>query len=77
MDFGTFRAAMMNVPAQRLSTGRKIVYRLLPWNPWQHVFFRLLDQLAAPLRCRERPFEAGVWTVHMNPEPHCVQPSPK
>jgi len=51
MDFGTFRAAMMNVPSQILSTGRKIVYRLLAWNPWQHVFFRLLDQLAKPLRC--------------------------
>jgi hypothetical protein len=51
MDFGTFRAAMMNVPAQILSAGRKIVYRLLAWNPWQHVFFRLLDQLAKPLRC--------------------------
>jgi hypothetical protein len=51
MDFGTFRAAMMNVPAQILSAGRKTVYRLLAWNPWQHVFFRLLDQLARPLRC--------------------------
>ena len=51
MDFTTFRCAMMNVPAQILSTGRKIVYRLLGWNPWQHVFFRLLDQLRPPLRC--------------------------
>jgi hypothetical protein len=51
MDFSTFRAAMMQIPTQILSTGRKIVYRLLAWNPWQHVFFRLLDQLRAPLRC--------------------------
>ena len=51
MDFTTFRAAMMNVPAQILSTGRRIVYRLLTWNPWQHVFFRLVDQLRRPLRC--------------------------
>ena len=51
MDFSTFRAAMMRVPAQVLTTGRKIVYRLLAWNPWQHVFFRLLDQLGQPLRC--------------------------
>jgi hypothetical protein len=51
MDFSTFRAAMMNVPAQILSAGRRIVYRLLAWNPWQHVFFRLLDQLVRPLRC--------------------------
>jgi hypothetical protein len=51
MDFSTFRAAMMRIPAQILSTGRRIVYRLLAWNPWEHVFFRLLDQLRQPLRC--------------------------
>jgi hypothetical protein len=51
MDFATFRRAWMQVPAQILRTGGKIVYRLLAWNPWQHVFFRLLDQIARPLRC--------------------------
>jgi hypothetical protein len=51
MDFTTFRQAMMKVPAQILATGRRIVYRFLAWNPWQHVFFRLLDQLRQPLRC--------------------------
>ena len=51
MDFSTFRNAMLRVPAQILSAGRKIVYRFLSWNPWQHVFFRLLDQLGQPLRC--------------------------
>jgi len=51
MDFATFRRAMVNVPAQVARTGRQIVCRLLSWNPWQHVFFRLLDQLARPLRC--------------------------
>ncbi len=51
MDFATFRRALMQVPAQILHMGRKIVCRLLAWNPWQHVFFRLLDQIARPLRC--------------------------
>jgi hypothetical protein len=51
MDFVTFRRAMVNVPAQIVRTGRKIICRLLAWNPWQHVFFRLLDQIAQPLRC--------------------------
>jgi hypothetical protein len=51
MDFSTFRQAMVQVPAQILSAGRRIVYRFLAWNPWQHVFFRLLDQLRRPLRC--------------------------
>jgi hypothetical protein len=51
MDFDTFRRVLMLVPAQVLQTGRKIVCRLLAWNPWQRVFFRLLQQLAQPLRC--------------------------
>jgi hypothetical protein len=51
MDFSTFRRALISVPAQIVRTGRKIVYRLLAWNPWQHVFFRLLDQLRKPLEC--------------------------
>lgn len=51
MEFSTFRQALMNVPAQIVRTGRKIVCRLLAWNPWQHVFFRLVDQLNRPLTC--------------------------
>ena len=51
MEFATFRQAMMNIPTQIIRTGRKILYRLLSWNPWQHVFFRLLDQLNHPLTC--------------------------
>ena len=51
MEFRTFCSAMVRIPAQILATGRKIVYRLLSWNPWQHVFFRLLDQFGRPLRC--------------------------
>ena len=50
MDFTTFRNAVINVPAQIVRGGRKLVYRLLSYNPWQTVFFRLLDQLARPLR---------------------------
>ena len=51
MEFATFRHAIINIPAQIVRTGRKIVCRLLAWNPWQHVFFRLLDQLNQPLHC--------------------------
>ena len=51
MDFATFRNAMINIPAQIVRTGRRIVYRFLSWNPWQHVFFRLLDNLRVPMRC--------------------------
>lgn len=45
MEFRTFIAAFINMPAQIIKTGRKVVYRLLAWNPWQHLFFRLLDAL--------------------------------
>ena len=51
MEFATFTQAMIQMPAAIIRTGRRIVYRLLSWNPWQHVFFRLLDQLRLPLRC--------------------------
>lgn len=51
MEFPTFLQAMVQIPAQIVRTGRRIVYRLLSWNPWQHVFFRLLDQLRLPMQC--------------------------
>ena len=50
MDFTTFRHAMINIPAQIIHTGRRIVYRLLSWNRWQPTFFRLWSQLSKPLR---------------------------
>jgi hypothetical protein len=37
MEFTTFRRAFMAMPAQIISTGRRIVFRLLSWNPWQEV----------------------------------------
>ena len=43
MDFSTFLAAFVRVPAQILRTGRCIVFRLLAWNRWQRVFFRFLE----------------------------------
>lgn len=49
MDFRTFRNAWMRVPAQIVRSGRRIIYRLLTWNPWQGAFFRLLDALRLPL----------------------------
>jgi len=51
MDFATFKSAFIQMPAQIIRGGRRIVYRLLSWNPWQQVLFRLLEQLRLPLRC--------------------------
>jgi hypothetical protein len=50
MEFRTFLNAFIRVPAQVVRTGRRIVFRLLGWNRWQHVFLRGAEQLAAPLR---------------------------
>lgn len=51
MDFRTFQNAMIQVPAQIIQSGRRIIYRILSWNRWQEAFFGLLDQLNQPLRC--------------------------
>lgn len=51
MDFSTFRNAFVQMPCQIVQTGRRLVYRLLSWNPWQHVFFRLVQRLHGHLLC--------------------------
>jgi hypothetical protein len=45
MEFKTFINAFLRLPCQIIRTSRRLVYRLLSWNPWQPVFFRLLDVL--------------------------------
>jgi hypothetical protein len=45
LEFKTFLNAFMLLPCQIIKTGRKLVYRLLGWNPHLHIFFRLLDAL--------------------------------
>ena len=37
-------------PVQVVRTSRRLVFRLLAWNPWQAVFLRGVDHLRAPLR---------------------------
>jgi len=51
MEFRTFLNAFMRVPAQVVRTGRRIAFRLLSWNPWQHVFLRGVDQLHGRMQC--------------------------
>ena len=51
MEFKTFLNAFIRVPCQLVRAGRRLVFRLLSWNPWQSVFLRGLDALATPLRC--------------------------
>jgi hypothetical protein len=45
MEFSTFCVAMIQVPCQVVRGARRIVYRLLSWNPWQGVFLRLVERL--------------------------------
>jgi hypothetical protein len=45
MEFRTFVAAMINIPCQIIKAGRRIVYRVLAWNQWQHALFRAVAAL--------------------------------
>jgi hypothetical protein len=45
MRFRTFVQRMMLLPAQVVTTGRRLVVRLLDWNPWRHVFFRAIESV--------------------------------
>ena len=45
MDFRTFLAAFIEIPSQIITTGRRVRWRILTYNPWLGAFFRLLDTL--------------------------------
>jgi hypothetical protein len=51
MEFATFRAAFIEMPCQLVRGGRRLVYRMLSWNPWQGVFLRLVERLHACWLC--------------------------
>ena len=45
MEFRGFLHAFINISCQIVTSGRRVVYRILEWNPWQHTFYRLQDVL--------------------------------
>jgi hypothetical protein len=45
MEFRTFLAAFIEIPAQIVTTGRRVRWRIMAYNPWLGPFFRLLDAL--------------------------------
>jgi len=49
MEFKRFLAAMMRLPCQIVRTGRRIVYRLMGWNPWVSSLLRLAEAVRQPL----------------------------
>jgi len=51
MEFKKFVNAFVRVPVQVVRAGRRILFRLLSWNPWQEVFLRGVEALRRPLRC--------------------------
>ena len=51
MEFKRFRHAFIELPCQIIRQARRVVYRLLAWNPWQSVFLRGVDALHHPMRC--------------------------
>jgi Transposase DDE domain group 1 len=51
MEFSTFCVALMQVPCQIVRTSRRVVFRLLSWNPWQGVFLRLVERLHGAWLC--------------------------
>lgn len=51
LEFRTFVNYFLRVPAQVLRSGRQTIVRLLAYNTWQPVFFRLAETFARPRRC--------------------------
>jgi hypothetical protein len=45
LEFKAFVQAFVRLPCQLVRTGRRLVFRLLAWNPHQPLFFRLVDAL--------------------------------
>jgi hypothetical protein len=45
LEFKAFVNAFVRLPCQIVRTGRRLVYRLLSWNPHQRIFFRVVSVL--------------------------------
>jgi hypothetical protein len=45
LEFKTFVQAFVRLPCQIVHTGRRLIYRLLSWNPHQAIFWRLVNRL--------------------------------
>jgi hypothetical protein len=52
MEFKKFLNVMMRLPCQIVRTGRRIVYRMLSWNPWMEVLLRGVQTLRSSVAAR-------------------------
>ena len=50
MDFSTFRQQLIQIPAQILTQGRRLICRLLTWTPAVELMFLLHESVSQPLR---------------------------
>jgi hypothetical protein len=50
LEFRIFVNHWLRIPCQVLRSGRKLISRLLAYNDWRPLFFRLAGQLCHPLR---------------------------
>lgn len=51
MGFRAFVNQFVKIPVQIVRGGRRILYRILGWNRWQHVFLRAVELLERPALC--------------------------
>jgi hypothetical protein len=51
MEFSTFCVALIQMPCQVVRTARRVVFRVLSWNPWQGAFLRLEERLHGARLC--------------------------
>jgi hypothetical protein len=51
MEFKRFANAVIRLPCQIVRTGRRILYRLLSWNPWQEALLRGVEAWRGAMRC--------------------------
>ena len=49
MDFRTFCQSLIQIPAQILNSGRRLIYRLLTWTPSVELLFRVHECVSRPL----------------------------
>ena len=50
-EFRKFVDEFVRIPVQLVKTGRRLVFRLLAWNRYQHIFIRALESFETPLLC--------------------------
>jgi len=51
MEFKRFAAGLIRLPCQIIKAGRRLIYRLLSWNPWTGSLLRLAEAMRRPMRC--------------------------